>query len=45
MNGFGTNLVNGYTVSGLVHKYAGPNGAVAQGHTVETYVTHRDFVH
>ncbi len=45
MNGFGTNLVNGYTVSGLTHHYAGPNGAVAQGHTVETYVTHRDFQH
>jgi hypothetical protein len=32
-----------YTVGGVVVKYCGPNGAVAQDRTTETYLTHRDF--
>lgn len=37
------NLVAGYSDGTLTRKRAGPNGAVAQSSSVETYLTHRDF--
>jgi hypothetical protein len=37
------NLITGYTDGAVVHHRAGPNGAVATGHFVEEYFTHRDF--
>lgn len=35
--------VGGFTVGGATIKRCGPNGAVAQGSFVETFLTHRDF--
>lgn len=43
LEAWGQALVDGITVSGVVYKKAGPNGAVAQARFVEPYLTHRDF--
>jgi hypothetical protein len=43
IDAYGASWVTGFTDGAIVHERCGPRGAVSTGHSVDTYVRHRDF--
>jgi hypothetical protein len=45
MSTYATSWITGFSDGAVTHTRAGPNGTVALGSLVETYLTHRDLPH